>query len=199
MKRHATTTISADRAPRSFKSGRNAPLPTPRLRRSVILVRQALRGSAVGLAALQLFAFTPPALALPTGESGTAIDSGAVTVLRDPLLPNMQITQTESKSVVNWTGFSIGLPETVNINQTQGSSSILLNRVAAGNPSEIFGVLNANGRVFLINPSGILFGSTASVNVGGLVASTLDISDADFNAGTYVFARPDGATVGNVV
>src|SRR5688572_30808865 len=195
MKRHATTTITADRAPRSLKSGRNAQLPTPRLRSSVIMVRQALRGGAVGLAALQLFSFTPPALALPTGESGAAITSGQVTVTSDGT--TMQITQTPSKSIVNWTGFSIDTPEAVNINQLAGPSAILLNRVTGTDPSQIFGTLTANGRVFLINPNGVLFGQDAQVNVGGLVASTRDIADGDFETGNYTFTGSGLGTVEN--
>ncbi|MDR6680713.1 beta strand repeat-containing protein, partial [Pseudomonas oryzihabitans] len=53
--------------------------------------------------------------------------------------------------------------------------------------SRILGNLDANGRVFLVNPNGILFGQGASVNVGGLVASTLDISNSDFEQGRYHF------------
>ena len=62
-----------------------------------------------------------------------------------------------------------------------------------GAASQIFGALNANGQVFLINPAGITFGQGASVNVGGLVASTMGITDANFLAGNYVFQR-DGST-----
>ncbi len=40
----------------------------------------------------------------------------------------------------------------------------------------------SNGRVYLINPNGILFGKSSQVSVGGLVASSLDISNSDFSA-----------------
>ena len=55
-------------------------------------------------------------------------------------------------------------------------------------PSSILGSLSANGKVFLVNPNGILFGQGAQVNVGGLVASTLNISDSEFMAGKYNFS-----------
>ena len=56
------------------------------------------------------------------------------------------------------------------------------------NPSAIIGSLSANGQIFLVNPNGVLFAKGAQVNVGGLVASTLGITDADFMAGNYKFA-----------
>ncbi|PNB32059.1 filamentous hemagglutinin, partial [Pseudomonas sp. FW305-130] len=64
-------------------------------------------------------------------------------------------------------------------------------------PSSILGTLNANGQVFLINPNGILFGKGAQVNVGGLVASTLGLSDKDFMAGRYTFSGDSSAAVLN--
>ena len=77
------------------------------------------------------------------------------------------------------------------------SSSVALNLVLGTNLSVIYGNLSANGQVFLVNPGGILFGSGESVNVGGLVASTLNITDANFMAGKYIFSSPGGGTVVN--
>src|SRR3546814_530721 len=51
--------------------------------------------------------------------------------------------------------------------------------------------------IFLINPNGILFGRGSQVNVAGLVASTLNISDADFSAGRYRFTGSGGGQVLN--
>jgi large exoprotein involved in heme utilization and adhesion len=69
-----------------------------------------------------------------------------------------------------------------------------LNRVMSSDPSRIYGQLNANGQVFLVNAAGVLFAPGSSVNVGGLVASTLDISNADFAAGNMRFNKTSGAT-----
>ncbi len=66
-----------------------------------------------------------------------------------------------------------------------------------GPPSQIYGRLSANGQVFLVNPAGIFFSPTAQVNVGGLVASTLNITDEDFLAGNHAFAR--SGTAGRIV
>ncbi len=108
----------------------------------------------------------------------------------------MQITQTSNRAVMDWSSFSILKGEAVNISQPS-SRSALLNRVVGNSASEIYGSLTANGQVFLINPNGILFGQGASVNVGGLVASSLDISDDNFMNAALTFYN-DGAA-GSVV
>ena len=78
------------------------------------------------------------------------------------------------------------------------SISAVLNRVGAGqSASSILGSLQSNGRVFLINPNGIVFGAGSQVNVAGLVASTLNLSDADFLAGRMRFTDGLGKAVVN--
>jgi filamentous hemagglutinin family protein len=89
-------------------------------------------------------------------------------------------------TIVNWQGFSIGPGETTRIIQQNAASSIL-NRVIGPDPSVILGTLISNGRVFLINPSGILVGQGARIDVAGLVASTLNLSNQDFFAGRLNF------------
>src|SRR5262249_3567818 len=95
-------------------------------------------------------------------------------------------------SIINWQSFSIGVNEITRFVQ-QSASSAVLNRVATGNPSAILGALQSNGRVFLINPGGILFGAGSQVDVAGLVPSTLNLSDADFLGGRLRFAETPGA------
>mgnify|MGYP002131590428 CR=1 FL=1 len=71
-----------------------------------------------------------------------------------------------------------------------------VNRVTSHNPSEILGLITAPGSVFLINPSGIIFGRSAVVDVGSLVASTLTASTSDLLTGRAVFnAAPGGSGV----
>ena len=78
------------------------------------------------------------------------------------------------------------------------SQAIALNRILGQDPSTILGNLSANGQVFLLNPNGVLFGAGAQVDVGGIVASTLSLSNDDFLAGRYTFAgEPSGAGVVN--
>ncbi|HSM98798.1 MAG TPA: filamentous hemagglutinin N-terminal domain-containing protein, partial [Gallionella sp.] len=108
----------------------------------------------------------------------------------------LTVTNTPG-TIINWQGFSIGSSEATYFAQ-QSSSSTVLNRVVGNDPSNVLGRLGSNGRVFLVNPNGILFGAGAIVDVAGLVASTLNLSDADFLAGNYHFtAVPGAANVSN--
>ena len=103
---------------------------------------------------------------------------------------------TSPNAIIHWQGFSIGAGETTRFLQPSASSAVL-NRVTGADPSAILGQLLSNGRVFLVNPHGIVFGEGAVVDTAGLVASTLGIADADFLAGRYRFDAAPGA--GNVV
>ncbi len=126
--------------------------------------------------------------ALPTGGQVAAGQAAIST----PSATQMNISQGTNQAIINWNSFGIGKGEAVNIAQPS-SQSTLLNRVLGNIPSQIFGSLNANGRVFLVNPGGVLFAPGASVNVGGLVASSLNIKDSDFLAGKYSFFK-DGSS-----
>ena len=108
----------------------------------------------------------------------------------------MTITQTTPNVAINWQSFGIRAGESVQFVQP-GSSSVALNRVVGSDPSSILGSLSSNGKVFLVNPNGVLFGQGASVNVGGLVASTLAISDASFMANNYTFSGAGTGAVEN--
>ena len=92
------------------------------------------------------------------------------------------------RCVGTWDSFSIGEIEKVIFDQPK-ASSIALNKVTGGNPSHILGALTADGRVFLINPNGIIFGVNSTVDTAGLIASTLGLtmSDDDFLEGNYGF------------
>jgi filamentous hemagglutinin family protein len=103
----------------------------------------------------------------------------------------LTVTNTPG-TIINWQGFSINSNEITKFAQ-QSASSTVLNRVVGSNPSNLLGTLQSNGRVFLVNPNGILFGTGAVVDVAGLVASTLNLSDADFLAGNNHFTEVPGA------
>ncbi len=146
-----------------------------------------LRPSALAVA----LAFAPAwafAQTLPTAPS---VVQGSANVTR-PGTGQMNVQQNSQNVIINWQSFSIGANGRVVFNQPN-AQSVALNRVTGSDPSAIFGSLSANGKVFLVNPNGVLFGAGASVNVGGLVASTLNISDSDFAAGRYSFTRGNAA------
>ncbi|HEX8962832.1 MAG TPA: filamentous hemagglutinin N-terminal domain-containing protein, partial [Rhodocyclaceae bacterium] len=98
------------------------------------------------------------------------------------------LTVTNSAgAIINWQGFSIAQGEVTHFVQENAASAVL-NRVTGQDPSQILGQLQSNGKVFLINPNGILFGKDARIDVAGLVASTLNISNQDFQDGRHNFA-----------
>lgn len=131
-------------------------------------------------------------VALPAGGE---LAAGKATI-STPSLTAMQIEQQSSQAIINWSSFGIGRGESVNVVQPD-SRSALLNRVSGEDPSELFGTLSANGRLFLVNPNGVLFAPGASINVGGLVTSTLDIRNSDFLSEKYAFFRH--GTAGSVI
>ena len=120
-----------------------------------------------------------------TAGAGQILQSGATTTIK-------QNSQTLS---LIWQSFNIAANQTVDFEQP-GASSIAINRVLGSAPSEIFGHLNANGQVWLINPNGILFGQSAQVNVGGLVASTLDLDNNTLASNSRSFS---GSGKGSVI
>lgn len=143
------------------------------------------------LSAAVLGALASLAQALPQ-DGNVVAGSGSI----DQSGSNMTINQGTQKLIVDWQSFGIASGESVQFVQP-GSDAVALNRVLGNNSSEIFGSLSANGQVFLTNPNGILFGATAQVDVGGLVASTLNISNEDFLNGHYVFSGADGGQISN--
>jgi len=66
-------------------------------------------------------------------------------------------------------------------------SSISLNRILSQSGSTIAGRIDANGQIILVNPNGVFFTSTSVINVGGIIASGLDIQPNDFMNGRYIF------------
>ncbi|EHZ6179184.1 filamentous hemagglutinin N-terminal domain-containing protein [Salmonella enterica] len=99
----------------------------------------------------------------------------------------MTIHQQTQNMATNWHSFDIGKNNTVQFVQPN-SSSVALNRVTGASGSQIMGILKANGQVFILNPNGVLFGKNARVDVGGLVASTKNISTTDFMKGQYTLS-----------
>ncbi|MCO1980601.1 filamentous hemagglutinin N-terminal domain-containing protein, partial [Pseudomonas aeruginosa] len=153
------------------------------------------RGKALVVAGASLLGLfcQAPAFALPSGATVVSGDAGFQTSTDGR---HMVIDQQSHKLITNWNEFSVRADERVSFHQP-GQDAVALNRVIGRNGSDIQGRIDANGKVFLVNPNGVVFGKSAQVNVGGLVASTLDLADRDFLAGNYQFSGDSGATVSN--
>lgn len=99
------------------------------------------------------------------------------------------IEQTAPRAILNWQTFNVGRETTVNFDQSAGGAEAsqwtALNRVQdpTARPSQILGSINAQGSVYVINPNGIIFGGSSEVNVHTLIASSLSITPAMFEAG----------------
>jgi filamentous hemagglutinin family protein len=126
--------------------------------------------------------------------AGGVVVSGSATITGKPNATI--INQATDRALINWQSFNIAAGGSVRFNQP-GSKSITVNRVLGSQSSSIFGSLLANGQVWIINGNGILFGKGAQVNVGGLIATTADITDRDFENGNFSFSGGTGASVVN--
>src|SRR5436190_144009 len=125
--------------------------------------------------------------------TGGTVGSGSATFASSG---NTLTITNSANAIINWQGFSIGVNEITQFLQSSGSSTVL-NRVVGANgvipQSVIDGILSSNGRVFLINPSGVVIGSTGRIDVAGFVASSLNLSDQDFLNGRLRFTETPGA------
>jgi filamentous hemagglutinin family protein len=158
----------------------------PLVARSGLTRRRHFAIRPVSLAAGLLLA-APASFGLPQGATPTF---GQTTVKQTA--PNqLDIRQTTPRAGLDWTRFSIAAGEKVIISQP-GSTSVLLNRVIGNDPSLIYGQMQSNGSVWLINPRGIVFGATSQVDVGSLVASTLSITSEDIASGRLLLGRGAG-------
>jgi filamentous hemagglutinin family protein len=114
-----------------------------------------------------------PVVGYANPQGGNVINGQATIQQETP--STLLIQQTSDKAFIEWNSFSIGESETTRFIQP-GSSSVSVNRVTGGDPSQILGTLQANGQVWLLNPNGVAFGQTAVVDVAGLVATTAGIA-----------------------
>ena len=163
----------------------------PRQRVSSLLIKLLTKALAIFLPLSMSSAHALDVNALPTGGQVTA---GSATINQTG--NTLNINQASQKAALNWQTFNIGTNGTVNFVQPN-SNAVALNRIGGNSASEIYGHLNANGQVFLMNPNGILFGRGSQVNVGGIVATTMQLGDADFLAGNYNFSNAGVGSVAN--
>ncbi|HVU24066.1 MAG TPA: MBG domain-containing protein, partial [Opitutus sp.] len=136
---------------------------------------------------LMPLAVLPPGYALPVGGQ---VAAGDVAIAQAG--GTMTLTQATKNAIVNWRSFSVGAGETLRVAQG-GADAAMLARVTGNDPSALLGSLQADGRLFLINPKGVVVGEGAVIDTAGFMASTLDVSDADFLRGTDLTFKGDNA------
>ena len=132
------------------------------------------------ISALSMFAIANPVLKNVSSGSASVVQTGTTTTIK----------QTSNQTIINWNSFNISANEKTQFVQPS-SNSVALNRISPDQgASQIFGALTANGQIILINAAGVHFGSGAMVDVGSVIVSTSDISDANFNSKKYIFDEP---------
>ncbi len=175
-----------------MKAFRHRPGRAPRELRSNSPRLSIATSVASALWTTSALAASPSPNTLPTNWS--AISGGATFLQAGSTL---NVNQTSARAIVNFGSFSVGSNASVDIHQP-GSSSALLARVTGSDPSQIFGQIKANGSLWLINPAGIMVGEGARIDVGGFIASTLNVSNSDFLASRLTFtAGSKAAAVDN--
>ncbi|MDP1734895.1 MAG: filamentous hemagglutinin N-terminal domain-containing protein [Sulfuritalea sp.] len=139
----------------------------------------------LGVAAVAACFLAAPVLSNPVNPT---VVNGSATFNQ---VGNVLTVTNSNGAIINWDKFSIKAGETTHFAQTSASSSVL-NRVL-NDPTAIYGTLSSNGRVWLVNPAGIMVGGGGRVDVAGFVASTLNITNADFLAGRNLFVNDGSA------
>ena len=142
--------------------------------------------AALGLSAMPYLSYAEPTGGVVTAGSGTVHQSGAVTTIQ----------QNSQQLSLNWDTFNIAAHETVNFIQPN-ATALAVNRILDTNGSRILGNINANGQIWLINPNGVYFGQGAQINVGSLLASTLNPLGNLTTDGTQVFGNGGNGRVVN--
>ncbi|PKF62155.1 hypothetical protein CW745_07095, partial [Psychromonas sp. psych-6C06] len=161
-------------------------------------VQRRLRFSGTALSVcITLAGFSLPTLfnEAHAGPKGGVVVGGTGTISKDDLATI--IKQTSQNMAIDWDSYNIDATEVVKYIQPNGKS-ISLNRILGVNGSTIAGKIQSNGQVILINPNGLVFTETAVLNVGGIIASGLNMKTSDFMNGDYIFDEVVG-TEGKVI
>jgi filamentous hemagglutinin family protein len=151
-----------------------------------MILPQRLRLSLLGAAsALAISAAHANDIVSSSGINATIATTGTGTTVT-----GRTITQTSARAVINWSSLDVASGHTLTFDQPNASSIVLNRVVGSANaiaPSQINGTISANGQVWILNPAGVLIGTTGRVNVAGFIATTLAITETDFNAATNTF------------
>lgn len=148
------------------------------------------RGDVARLVVLSLVFQQVAGSAAVFGHDGAAVVGGAATIAQQGSTLNVT-TQTD-RTIINWDSFGVPTGHTANFQQPNASSAVLNRVIAPNNPSGIYGTLNSNGNVYLLNPAGVVVGPSGVINTNGFTASVLDIPDQEFLNGGALHFRGSG-------
>ena len=141
------------------------------------------RKTPIALAVSLALGSIPVAMAGPTG----GVVTGGQGTISNPSSSTTVINQSSNQLNINWNTFNVNSGESVLFHQPT-SSSVAFNNILDQNPSQIFGLVQGNGQVVLINPNGFLIGRTGQLNVNSLVLSSLQAIDFNAADGRYRFS-----------
>ncbi len=141
----------------------------------------------LGAAVLQMAACLTARAQLP---SGAQVVSGDVNIAQAGNA--MTLTQASRNAIVNWQSFNLGAGASLRLQQS-GADAAMLARVVGNDPSQLLGSLKADGKLFLINPRGVVVGRDAVIDTAAFMASTLDVSDEAFLRGGALTLSGDSA------
>lgn len=147
------------------------------------VLRRIATTLAASIVAMSTVRSDPPTSGTVVAGSASFNQSGATTTIT-----------ASNNAIIDYNSFNIPAGYTVQFVQPSSTSRVL-NRVIGGNISEIFGTLQANGIVYLVNPAGIYFGPNSYIDVGGLYAAAGNMSNRDFLAQSDRFTALNGSVV----
>ena len=130
--------------------------------------------------------------AAPVVNSITSGDASVSTSSNDTL-----VTQTSQSATIDWDSFNLTANESITFNQPS-SSAVAINNILDSNPSQIFGSINANGRVVLLNPNGFYFGATSSVSAHTFIAAAVSAQNATYNNSTGLITILNPASTADI-
>ncbi|MCK8961625.1 filamentous hemagglutinin N-terminal domain-containing protein, partial [Haemophilus influenzae] len=136
-----------------------------------------------------------PQSVLASGLQGMSVVHGTATMQVDG---NKTTIRNSVNAIINWKQFNIGQNEMVQFLQESNNSAVF-NRVTSDQISQLKGILDSNGQVFLINPNGITIGKDAIINTNGFTASTLDISNENIKARNFTLEQTKDKALAEIV
>lgn len=136
-----------------------------------------------------------PQSVLASGLQGMSVVHGTATMQVDG---NKTTIRNSVNAIINWKQFNIDQNEMVQFLQESNNSAVF-NRVTSDQISQLKGILDSNGQVFLINPNGVAIGKNAIINTNGFTASTLDISNENIKARNFTFEQTKDKALAEIV